>query len=690
MYYRGSFWARLIAWLNLSPSFEPPADQVPLGGKTDFIQTIPSHTNIAPLPFKPPSGSNGDDFVCEYPAMKKYVPCSDPNNRECWLRNVEDGSEYNIHTNYEVEAPTGITRNYTLVVGDGWYNGDGQYLKAAKLFNDTYPGPWLQACWGDTVNVTVINNMTWNGTSIHWHGIRQHKTMHMDGVNGITQCPIAPKSRLDSSWPNVEGDRFTYIWKAVQYGTSWYHSHYSVQYADGLQGALTIHGPHSGNYDEAKIPLIMTDWTHISSFESMASPTPAETNTTILLNGRGDVRKFGYEVTPGLELPALWEIHFQAKEISRPGRSKRYLLRLINTSFDSTFVFSIDNHWLQIISSDFVPIEPYFNTSVLVGIGQRYNVIVEADPSAGQTNPIPSDGNFWIRTWIPKNCGTKPGRQGYERTGILRYNHLSDTAPTSQPWNGISLRCSDETYTSLKPKLPWYINRPKGSHNDGAGADPEIFGVQLNKDLKPDNFPLARFSFEPNANDGFTPLQINYSDPSFLHLSDYSGDWPKSWVMTPENGHDLDWIHLHGHDFAVLEQAENKTYNVSNLNLKWDNPPRRDVVLLPRDGYVVIAFKTDNPGMWLLHCHIARHASFGLGIQINERQEDADKIWPFHTDDAIAAANKTCDNWRAWQSQCKNLWPGPLNTSGNTTWKACEENHEKNPKVWPFQDDSGI
>lgn len=48
----------------------------------------------------------------------------------------------------------------------------------------------------------------------------------MDGVNGITQCPIAP------------GDSFTYNWTALQYGSSWYHSHYSVQYADGALGPL--------------------------------------------------------------------------------------------------------------------------------------------------------------------------------------------------------------------------------------------------------------------------------------------------------------------------------------------------------------------------------------------------------------------------------------------------------------------
>ena len=48
----------------------------------------------------------------------------------------------------------------------------------------------------------------------------------MDGVNGVTQCPIAP------------GDSFNYTWRAMQYGSSWYHSHYSVQYADGAVGPL--------------------------------------------------------------------------------------------------------------------------------------------------------------------------------------------------------------------------------------------------------------------------------------------------------------------------------------------------------------------------------------------------------------------------------------------------------------------
>jgi hypothetical protein len=110
-------------------------------------------------------------------------------------------------------------------------------------------------------------------------------------------------------------------------------------------------------------------------------------------------------------------------------------------------------------------------------------------------------------------------------------------------------------------------------------------------------------------------------------------------------------IHLHGHDFAILEQAYKKDYNASTADLNFLNPPRRDVVLLPDQGYVVIAFKADNPGAWLVHCHIAFHISEGLGMQILEDQEAAARIWPTGNSSALTAAHRVCDNWGAWCSK---------------------------------------
>lgn len=62
---------------------------------------------------------------------------------------------------------------------------------------------------------------------------------------------------------------------------------------------------------------------------------------------------------------------------------------------------------------------------------------------------------------------------------------------------------------------------------------------------------------------------------------------------------------LHGHDFAILAQGVGEWDSLDPKPvLSLNNPLRRDVALLEATGYLVIAFRTDNPGVWLMHCHI--------------------------------------------------------------------------------------
>ena len=79
---------------------------------------------------------------------------------------------------------------------------------------------------------------------------------------------------------------------------------------------------------------------------------------SILLNGTGQYVPTIAEYDAGLvvkQVPKFTTI-FQ--------RGKRYLLRLINTSADATFIFSIDHHMIQVVGADFVPISPYATESV--------------------------------------------------------------------------------------------------------------------------------------------------------------------------------------------------------------------------------------------------------------------------------------------------------------------------------------
>ena len=44
------------------------------------------------------------------------------------------------------------------------------------VVNGAYPGPTIEANWGDWIEVNVYNNLN-EGTSIHWHGLLQHATV---------------------------------------------------------------------------------------------------------------------------------------------------------------------------------------------------------------------------------------------------------------------------------------------------------------------------------------------------------------------------------------------------------------------------------------------------------------------------------------------------------------------------------
>lgn len=237
-----------------------------------------------------------------------------------------------------------------------------------------------------------------------------------------------------------------------------------------------------------------------------------------------------------MKIPKPYEWHFEYQ----PKKPKRYLLRLINTSFGSAFVFSIDNHRLQVVAADFVPIEPYNTTSLLILIGQRYDVIVEANP-INSTFTKPEDMNFWVRTQLALNCSRVdiPSTPGYERAGVLRYS-ASEVKPASDPWPNIPQSCLDKRYLdTYKPKLNWQLN-PKPAN----GEFGERFEVRLNLSSVNTSQPyqLAKFSLEKPGTPVFTPLRISYENPTFFHLDDASNSYPQNWVVVPEDVPNDEWV----------------------------------------------------------------------------------------------------------------------------------------------------
>ena len=201
------------------------------------------------------------------------------------------------------------------------------------------------------------------------------------------------------------------------------------------------------------------------------------------------------------------------------------------------FTFTIDNHILQVISADFVPIVPYHSRMINIAIGQRYNIIVEAD----QYNN--SETNFWIRTWANQACGDAvgpvpsayPGYVNYARTGIVRYDMTSTTDPVSRPW-AYSPVCADEPYDSLIPVFPWHVGSVV--NGDQQGEQINVTGGKAAAD-----YATAFFSLTKEFPDAATPysFQINYSNPTFLDMVT-DGPWSPNAVVIPEDYTEHDWV----------------------------------------------------------------------------------------------------------------------------------------------------
>jgi hypothetical protein len=325
-----------------------------------------------------------------------------PTTRDCW------DETFSLDTDFDSNFPTtGRTVTYDWTITNMTMAPDG-FERAVFAVNGQYPGPAIEANWGDYVSITIKNEMPNNGTSIHWHGLRQWHKNTQDGVPGITECPIAP------------GQQKTYTFQATQYGTSWYHSHLSCQYGDGVAGPIVIQGPATANYDLESGPLAITDW-YYGTVNTLAARIAhvngaPPTADTALINGKMVSNRGGEYERTTLQ------------------QNKKHRVRLINMSVDNHFMVSLDNHQMEVIASDFVPIVPYNTTHIFLGIGQRYDVIIAGNQLAS---------SYWFRAEVQDQAGCGSNANNGNILSIFSYEgHETETPISSR--SAYTQRCIDE------------------------------------------------------------------------------------------------------------------------------------------------------------------------------------------------------------------------------------------------------
>lgn len=84
------------------------------------------------------------------------------------------------------------TVTYDFDVGWTYANPDGQRTRPVMGINGQWPIPPIVATKGDQVIVNVKNSLGNESTSLHFHGLYQNGTTHMDGPIAVTQCGILP------------------------------------------------------------------------------------------------------------------------------------------------------------------------------------------------------------------------------------------------------------------------------------------------------------------------------------------------------------------------------------------------------------------------------------------------------------------------------------------------------------------
>lgn len=268
---------------------------------------------------------------------------------------------------------------------------------------------------------------------------------------------------------------------------------------------MIINGPATADYDEDLGAVFLSDWSHIpvTQLWDAAKQGPPPQLENGLINGTNS-----FDCSDSTDANCIgggkkFETVFEA--------GKKYRIRLINSAVDGHFQFSIDGHNLTVIANDLVPIVPFTTDSLLISIGQRYDVIVEAAQSSG---------NYWLRSGWVTGCSTNTNAANI--TGIVRYDSSSTADPTSVSTVTVSTSCGDEPVASLVPHL---------SMDVGTFATSAVSEGVL-------SFAVTDY-FHWTLND--SSLLLDWSDPTTLRIFNNETIWPTNYNVLPLSVSDTEW-----------------------------------------------------------------------------------------------------------------------------------------------------
>jgi FtsP/CotA-like multicopper oxidase with cupredoxin domain len=427
----------------------------------------------------------------------------------------------------------------------------GGTLAQTVAYNNAIPGPLIRANVGDEVAITVTNGLN-RATSVHWHGIALRNDM--DGAAPAT--------------PNIDiGKQFTYRFSVPNPGTYWAHPHTGLDADYGLYLPVIVDDPSEpGRYDAEWI-VVLDDWTDgvgsspqqlydglrksgmpahempgMPGMHDMGNmPGVGGVGRSDLLGGDAGDINYPYYLING-RIPAA-ATTFRAK----PGQRVR--IRIINAGSDTAFRVALADHRMTVTHTDGYPVVPTEVDAVLLGMGERYDVMVTAGDGVFPLVALAEGKNTVARALLFTGAGTVPdsGFQPVELTRVVGTVGQFTATPQVE-------------LVAAKPDV---------------ALSATLSGSMMTYDWMINGRPFS----------DATPLTIRQGQHAAMTLSNTSMMWHP--------------IHLHGHTFQVL-------------NPDGTPGPRKDTVIVLPMQKVTVAVVADNPGIWMMHCHNAYHQEAGM------------------------------------------------------------------------------
>ena len=360
-----------------------------------------------------------------------------------------------------------------------------------------------------------------------------------------------------------------------------------------------------------------------------------------------------------------------------------YRFRLVGAQFLFAFRFSIDGHKLKVISTDGSLIEPRVVDYIIIHTGERYDFVLEAnwtsqdnfliraetleiDKGNDTTAPFASLNNV-AEAILHYNRSPPPTPLDYD--SINRIPKVCTSSNRCKAMNCPFENFQESYYIDCihANELRMYSPAPNNEIPSTVPGEGQEYFFNFDDDSsingRANVFPPI--PLQTQSDDEFDIT--NKCDPDdqcveecvCSHIQDVPFGQTIRLVFSAvgEDSRFFHPIHLHGHKFFVVATGYG-SYNdqtgflntssqdiiCNNMDpddsidevfcthsIGWrNNVPainldaytiQKDTVIVPAGGYVVVQFISNNPGFWLLHCHIEPHLLMGMAVIINEAED---------------------------------------------------------------------